>query len=179
MSELESKGEAELDNLDDRERLRITRREAIRKAAIAAGIVGAGVWVAPVIIDSIASPAAAVTAPYFRFSYTCSAGVCTLDLVAGACPATPNAQTANFSSACATTTAGTRAQGNTFGLATTVNISANTYTFSTTSPHQITAIADLQTGNGGSVQLVTATSASATQPSNKPITNVYLVVSTA
>ena len=56
MSDIETTGGEEV---EARERARITRRAAIQKAALAAG----AVWVAPAIIDSLASPAAAVTAP--------------------------------------------------------------------------------------------------------------------
>ena len=50
---------------DELEAKRISRRAAIKKAAAVAG----AVWVAPTIIDSLASPAAAVTAAKGTFSY--------------------------------------------------------------------------------------------------------------
>ena len=53
---------------DELEAKRISRRAAIKKAAAVAG----AVWVAPTIIDSLASPAAAVTAAKGTFSYQIS-----------------------------------------------------------------------------------------------------------
>jgi len=53
----------------------LTRREMIRAAAVA----GAAAWTAPVIIDSLASPAAAFTPPTGCFYFTFNGGSCSFD----------------------------------------------------------------------------------------------------